>query len=178
MDTGRRAADAPSRARLNLPAIENTLRSLQGAFEGSVDLPLPPRDTLDDRVVENMLAAYAAIDSLVAEGLDLFAMGQLRRILELNALVLCGTSLVRREAYARHLEATEHRFYEEPGGGIKDVVESYVANNGTVWERAAGVYVRTLATPQLFIEGNHRTGALLMSYVLLREGEPPFVLST
>ena len=29
----------------------------------------------------------------------------------------------------------------------------------------------------LFIEGNHRTGALLMSYILLRDGEPPFVIS-
>jgi hypothetical protein len=45
------------------------------------------------------------------------------------------------------------------------------------WFRAAGVYVRMLSTPQLFIEGNHRTGALVMSYILLREGLPPFVLS-
>jgi hypothetical protein len=29
----------------------------------------------------------------------------------------------------------------------------------------------------LFIEGNHRTGALVMSYILAREGRPPFVLS-
>jgi len=177
MHAGRRAADAPPRLRLNVPAIEATLRSVQGALEQAADPPALPRDTMDDRVVDNLLAAYAAVDSLVAEGSDLFAMGQLRRILELNALVLCGSDPVRRAAYAGHLEATEHRFYEEPGAGIRSVVEWYAASNGTVWERAAGVYVQTLATPQLFIEGNHRTGALLMSYVLLREGEPPFVLS-
>jgi hypothetical protein len=34
-----------------------------------------------------------------------------------------------------------------------------------------------LSTPQLFIEGNLRTGALVMSYVLIRDGRPPFVLS-
>jgi len=34
-----------------------------------------------------------------------------------------------------------------------------------------------LSRPQLFIEGNHRTGALLMSYLLLRDGQPPFVLA-
>jgi Fic family protein len=34
-----------------------------------------------------------------------------------------------------------------------------------------------LSKPQLFIEGNHRTGALLMSYILVRDGLPPFVLS-
>jgi hypothetical protein len=46
-----------------------------------------------------------------------------------------------------------------------------------VWMRAAGVYVRVMSTPQLFIEGNHRAGALMMSYVLARHGQPPFVLS-
>jgi Fic family protein len=34
-----------------------------------------------------------------------------------------------------------------------------------------------LSEPQLFIEGNHRTGALIMSWLLAREGKPPFVLS-
>ena len=43
--------------------------------------------------------------------------------------------------------------------------------------RAAGVYVRVLSEPQLYIEGNHRTGALIMSYILARDDRPPFVLS-
>jgi hypothetical protein len=34
-----------------------------------------------------------------------------------------------------------------------------------------------LSEPQLFIEGNHRTGALIISYILAREGHPPFVLN-
>jgi Fic family protein len=34
-----------------------------------------------------------------------------------------------------------------------------------------------LSEPQLYIEGNHRTGALLMSYILARDGKPPFVFS-
>jgi hypothetical protein len=37
--------------------------------------------------------------------------------------------------------------------------------------------VRILSQPQLYIEGNHRTGALIMSYILVRDGEAPFVLS-
>ena len=45
------------------------------------------------------------------------------------------------------------------------------------WSRAAGVYVRMLSTPQLFIEGNHRTGVLVMSQILMSAGRPPFVLS-
>ncbi len=49
--------------------------------------------------------------------------------------------------------------------------------NDSPWERAAGVYVRILSEPQLYIEGNHRTGALIMSYLLARDGCAPFVLS-
>ena len=58
------------------------------------------------------------------------------------------------------------------------MVEWYAGQaNESVWNRAAGAYVRMLSAPQLFIEGNHRTGALLMSYILLGDGQPPFVLS-
>jgi hypothetical protein len=36
---------------------------------------------------------------------------------------------------------------------------------------------RGVSEPQLLIEGNHRTGALVLSYILAREGRPPFVLT-
>lgn len=51
------------------------------------------------------------------------------------------------------------------------------ARGKSAWKLAAGLYVRILSQPQLYIEGNHRTGALIMSYVLARDGKPPFVLS-
>jgi hypothetical protein len=126
-----------------------------------------------------MLAGYACVDALVAAAIDVFALGQLKHLLELNTLVLCGADEVRRAAHAGHLAATERRFYEERAAGIQDVVEWHTRlADDAPWDRAAGVYVRMLSTPQLFIEGNHRTGALAMSYVLLRAGLPPFVLST
>jgi hypothetical protein len=174
---GRRGTDAPARARLNLPAIEQTLRHLQAelAPEGSLRVP---RDPFDDRVIANLMAGYALVDTLVADEIDIFAMGQLKHILELNALVLCGTDAARRAAYARHFDATERHFYELRDGGIRDVVEWHAAHrNDPARDRAAGLYVRLLCHPQLFIEGNHRTGALIMSYVMLQGGEPPFVVS-
>jgi hypothetical protein len=125
-----------------------------------------------------MLAGYAYVDELVAAGTDVFALGNLKHLLELNTLVLYGASTARRADHAGHLAANERRFYEERAAGVRDVVEWYARNAGeSPWDRAAGVYVRMLSTPQLFIEGNHRTGALVMSYVLLRDGRPPFVLS-
>jgi len=165
-------------ARLNLPAIERTLRRVQERFGAINDQSSARRDPMDDRVVENMLAGYAFVDAAVTGGLQLFALGNLKHLLELNTLVLCGTSEARRQAHAGHLRATERRFYGEHAAGIQDLVEWSAAHDqGSVWRRAAGTYVRLLSKPQLFIEGNHRTGALVMSYVLMREGQPPFVLS-
>jgi hypothetical protein len=159
-------------------AVETTLKAAQAAAGRLDGGPAPSRDPLDDRVVENLLAGYAYVDDLVAARIDVFALGGVKHLLELNTLVLCGTSQARRAAHAGHLAATERRFYEERAAGVQDVVEWYARYaDRAPWTRAAGVYVRTLSTPQLFIEGNHRTGALMMSYVLLRDGCPPFVLS-
>jgi hypothetical protein len=63
-------------------------------------------------------------------------------------------------------------------GMYMGVMDWYALKEGkSVWRRAAGVYIRILSEPQLFIEGNHRTGALIMSYLLAREGRAPFVLT-
>jgi hypothetical protein len=37
--------------------------------------------------------------------------------------------------------------------------------------------VRIPSEPQLYIEGNHRTGALIMSYIPVNAGRPPLVLT-
>jgi hypothetical protein len=161
-----------------LSKIEEALRELQKKFPDVNERLYDRRDPLDDVVVENLLEGYALVDRLASEGVDLFAMGHLSYWLQLNAVVLCGADS---HALARHhrlLEATEARFYEEPEGGVRDVMEWYALNRSKdVWFRAAGVYNRILSQPQLFIEGNHRTGALIISYLLLREGQPPFVLT-
>lgn len=165
-------------ARLNLSSIEVALRIVQQRF-GEINAVLDSRrDSLDDVVIERMLTGYAYVDQALAEGIDFFAPGNTRHFLELNARVLCGADAHERLLHASHLRATEDRFYDDQRGGIRDLTEWYVMHRDeSVWKRAAGVYVRGLSRPQLFIEGNHRTGALIMSYLLAREGQPPFVLT-
>jgi len=137
-----------------------------------------PRDPMGDDVVRHMVAGYALVDTLVGDVVDLFAMGNLKYLLELNTTVLCGASPAEREGYTDHLQRTEERFYDDRQGGVRDLVEWYERHRrGPVVARAVGVYIRMLSKPQLFIEGNHRTGALTMSYLLAREGHPPFVLT-
>jgi len=163
--------------RFDLAAVEGSLRRLQRELGPEADQRDVCRDPLDERVVDNLVAGYAYVDRLLADGVDVFALGNLRHLLEINTLVLCGSSAGRRSRYDGHIDATERRFYDEPHAGIQDVMEWYAAHAGdSVWHVAAGVHLRMLAKPQLFIEGNHRSGALVMSYLLARRGEPPFVL--
>jgi hypothetical protein len=87
-------------------------------------------------------------------------------------------SPARHAAYARHIAATEHRCYDERHGGVRTLVEWQTQHKDeSAWIRAAGAHVLILSKPQLFIEGNHRSGALVMSYLLVREDKPPFVLT-
>jgi hypothetical protein len=162
----------------DLPAIAAALRRTQAHFDEINRTLRVRRDPLDTEVVENLVEGYAFVDTLLRRRIDLFAPGGSQPLLEINRLVLCGSNYARRQRYAAHLLATEQHFYEEYQGGVGDLVEWVKAHSqADIWNRAAGVYVRILSKPQLFIEGNHRSGTLVVSYVLGREGLPPFVLS-
>ena len=101
------------------------------------------RDPLDDRVVDNMLAGYAFVDALVAEGVDVLAMGQLRHLLEMNTLVLCGTDPARRVRTPATLRRRSGASTKSRGGGIEDLVEWHARHRrDPVWDLAAGAYVR------------------------------------
>jgi hypothetical protein len=167
-----------AKRRLDLPAIERALRKVQGRFAELSRHFTEQRDPLTDEVLRNVVEGYALIDEYVARGVDLFDLQQLNLMLEINATVLCGRDPARREEYAQHLAATEEHFFNNVEGGIKDLYNWYCAyRSESVWKRAAGVYVRILSKPQLFLEGNNRTGSLLVSYLLMRAGLPPFVLT-
>ena len=42
---------------------------------------------------------------------------------------------------------------------------------------ATGFYSRNLSQPQLFLEGNHRTGNILFNYLMVSHGAPPFIIT-
>ena len=164
--------------RLNIVAIEAALVAVQREFPRINATLTARRDPLTDEVVANMLAGYRRVDDSLAEGVDLFMMGRSDRLLELNRIVLCGEDDRREKCSARQLKITEEHFYADNGGGVGSLMEWLeLHQHATVWRRAAGVFARVLSQPQLFLEGNHRTGALLVSYLLAREGLPPFVLT-
>jgi hypothetical protein len=164
--------------RLDLKAIEQSLRHVQREFPKINELLDSRRDSMTDDVLNNMLAGYASVDQAVADGVDLFTLRHATALLELNHIVLCGLNEQVRQEYQTHIEAATQRFYEQEAFNIDDILRWYYKHeNESPWKRAAGVYVRILSQPQLYIEGNHRTGALIMSYILVRDGKAPFVLT-
>ncbi|MGB7933225.1 MAG: hypothetical protein WCH04_13550 [Gammaproteobacteria bacterium] len=164
--------------RLNIVAIEAALVSVQREFPRINASLTARRDPLTDEVVANMVDGYRRVDDYLAKGVDLFRMGKSERLLELNRIVLCGEGGRQRDCSARQLSITEQHFYEADGGGVGALMEWLdLHRHISVWRRAAGVVTRVLSQPQLYLEGNHRTGTLLMGYLLAREGLPPFVLS-
>ena len=99
-------------------------------------------------------------------------------LLELNHIVLCGLDPEERREHRKHIQATAQRFYGQEEFNIDHLLQWCGDHRrDSSWKRAAGIYVRILSQPQLYFEGNHRTGALMMSYVLARDGKAPFVLT-
>jgi hypothetical protein len=166
------------RYRLNLKAIEQSLRDVQREFPQINAILRSRRDSLTDEVLDNMMAGYSFVDWAVADETDLLDPRYIAALLELNHIVLCGRDPNTRREHRKHIQATAQRFYAQNEFNINDILRWHRDHaQESAWKRAAGVYVRILSQPQLFIEGNHRTGALIMSYILVREGKPPFVLT-
>ena len=160
--------------RLDLAAIESSLREVQQRF--AVD---QAHDPLSEEVIQRLLAGYAYLNRLQAEDVDLLARGNSARLLDINCLVLFGRPNARRPDRHDGFAATEQRFYDDSHlGGVRALM-NYLADcmDRSLWRRAAGVYLHILSEPQLFLEGNHRSATLIMSHVLLRGGQPPFVLT-
>nr|WP_242482538.1 hypothetical protein [Thiocystis violacea] len=155
------------------------MRAVQRGFDRINATLETPRDPFREEILLALLEGYRFLDQLQEGDIDLFAPGNSRRLLQLNCLVICEDPDPDLKQCAPHFRETERRFYDDRSlGGVRALM-NYLADHRhpTPWRRAAGVYTQILSEPQLFFEGNHRTGVLLMSHILLRAGLPPCVLS-
>ncbi|MDQ7832706.1 MAG: hypothetical protein RDU30_13305 [Desulfovibrionaceae bacterium] len=160
--------------RLNLEEIQASLFAVQRDFSRISEEMLMRREPLDNRIIDNLLAGYAYVDQLLEEGVDLFSLKGSDHILELNHIVLCGLDERVRLEFGSHILETRKRFSQ----GIGQILSWYERKKSkSPYKRAAGVYVLGVSQPQLFLEGNHRTGSLVASYILVKDGKPPFVLT-
>ena len=163
---------------LDIPHVEELLRLVQKNFDKINDTLHMRREKLDDVILLNMLDGYTYLNKLLIHEINPLDQYELNHLLELNHIVLCGTDPVKRKDYREHITATTDRFYRQEEFSISHI-RAWLKKHkkDTDWKKAAGVYVMLISRPQLFFEGNHRTGALLMSHMLVQSGRPPFVLT-
>ena len=161
------------RLRLHLGRIEDELHDVQRHFPAINAVLNCRRDDFSDTVRQNMLTAYEFLDAVVKEDLDLFSDKGLEALLQLNHLVLLGRGYDPR-AFGRHISVTRLQFFDN----LRPIRRWYRKHETeNPYKVASEVYVGVLSQPQLYQEGNHRTGSLIASGILLQNGCPPFVLT-
>jgi hypothetical protein len=163
--------------RLRLGRIEDELLDVQRHFPAINAALTSRRDDFTDAVRQQMLSAYEFLDAMVADELDLFSPEGLEALLQLNHLVLLGRGYDPRE-FRKHISTTRRQFFDNFRRYVKPIRRWYRKHETeSPYKIAAQVYVGVLSQPQLFQEGNHRTGSLIASGILLQNGRPPFVLT-
>lgn len=124
-----------------------------------------------------MVAAYEFLDSLVGQKVDLFSEEGVEALLQLNHVVLLGKGYDPR-TFAGHISSTRQGFFDGFQRYVKPIRRWYRQHETeNPYKVASQVYVGVLSQPQLYQEGNHRTGSLIASGILLQNGCPPFVLT-
>jgi hypothetical protein len=165
------------RLRLRLGRIEDELRDVQRHFPAINALLNCRRDEFTDTVRQNMLTAYEFLDAMVGDDLDFFSEEGLEALLQLNHLVLLGRGYDPR-AFRGHITVTRRQFFANFREYVKPIRRWYRKHEmENPYKIASQVYVGVLSQPQLYQEGNHRTGSLIASGMLLQNGCPPFVLT-
>ena len=165
--------------RFDLRAVEHTLlqverhwpkinRQLIDAKIGAKDAPF------DHTLRERMMCAFEYVDVLLADGIEPFR--DLSLMLEINNMVHYGTNNLLRYEYNNAIQYSRTRFYER-APSLADWYRRHIERGDHPLKVAAGIYVSVVGRPQLFDEGNHRTGSLISSWIDLYYGFAPFVLS-
>ncbi|NQS72288.1 MAG: hypothetical protein HQQ73_09070 [Desulfobulbaceae bacterium] len=168
----------PSKHIIDLDQVEHYLLSVQRNFEAINEALDMHREPMRDEILNNMLAGYEYVNYLLKKDVKLLRPEGLHHFLELNNIVLCGSDVKKRKDFKEHIVSNTDRFYEQSEFSIRHL-RSWAEKHrkDTPWKKAAGAYILQVSWPQLFHEGNHRTGALMMSTILVQHNCPPFVLS-
>ncbi|MCB9991488.1 MAG: Fic family protein [Rhodospirillales bacterium] len=157
-------------------AIYASYQNVQAEFDTINKTINCGRDAFDDDVKTHLMLAYNFLNARLGTG-EKRTLLTPSDLLELNAIVHLGTDAELRQQYKGFLKQTEDKFYKHLPY-LLEWCKRHERSNDDPYKIAAGLYVRILAEPQLFFDGNHRTGALVANYYLLKNGLNPFVLTT
>jgi hypothetical protein len=167
--------------RLNLEAIDSSLKTVEKHWT-EIDDELELRrigrkDTPFTATIRiRMMSAYRYLDTLLAQQIMPFSKESIEHMLVLNERVHYGTDQQFMTEYTKAMKATAEKFYQHIGP-IKNWYEQHTKRGDHPLKIAAEIYVSILGYPQLYIEGNHRTGSLIANWITIYNGFPPFILS-
>jgi hypothetical protein len=171
--------DSPLRP--DLSKIDASYRRVQkdwNLIDDQLDqLKIGRKDTRFDKVIRGrMMSAYGFLDHVLKLRVEPFSMDSLSFMLELNHRVHYGTDSELRAEYSTAIHCAERKFHRNVLVLLK-WHDKHLAKGDHPLKVAAEMYVGIIGQPQLYIEGNHRTGSLIASWINLFHGYPPFVLS-
>lgn len=166
--------------RLNLEAIDHALCGVEENWP-QIDADLNRygiggKEPFAEDLRANMVSAYASLDELLALQVEPFSEWSIASMLTLNHRVHYGNEPVLMAEYASAIEASAAKFYANIWP-IAAWYRRHAARGDHPLKLAAETYVSILGRPQLFLEGNHRTGSLIASWINLCASYAPFVLS-
>jgi hypothetical protein len=171
----------PDPGRLQLEAIDASLKTVE-IYWTQIDDELDRRgigrkDTPFTAPIRGrMMSAFQYLDALLAQQIPPFSKESIEPMLLLNERVHYGTDQQLLSEYATARKATAEKFYRYIGP-IQQWYERHTKRGDHPLKRAAEIYVSILGYPQLYIEGNHRTGSLIANWITVYYGFPPFILS-
>lgn len=170
----------PHPGRLNLETIASSLTTVEMHWTEINDeldrRGIGRKDTFDAVLKMRMMTAFSYLDDLLREQIPPFSKDSIEPMLLLNYRVHFGTDRQLLSEYAKALEATAEKFYQNIGP-IQQWYEKHSKLGKHPLRLAAEIYVSILGYPQLYIEGNHRTGSLIANWISVYYGFAPFVLS-
>lgn len=134
------------------------------------------KDPFTEILRQNMLSAYDHLDHLIRRDIEPFSSKGVAQMLALNNRVHYGTDKALMDEFTLAISANADKFHTNVVA-IAKWYRKHAERGDHPYKLAAETYVSILGRPQLFIEGNHRTGSLIASWINLRAGYPPFVLS-
>jgi hypothetical protein len=133
-----------------------------------------PFDTL---LMENMLIAWDYIDFFIRKkDYSLLSVNGGPDMLEVNHRVHYGDNDPLRYEYRKAIAATTEKFSRQVVP-IRNYYRKKMKQSTSAYRMGAEVFVAIVGMPQLFIEGNHRSGSIIASWVNLVNEKPPFVLT-
>ena len=165
--------------RIDLGAVNQSLQAVETHWQ-AIDDELDRRkigrkDTPFNALVrEQMNTAYAHLNYLLEQKVPPFSSDGILEMFVLNNRVHYGTDTALMREYHTAIDATYDKFQIQIVP-LNDWYHRHETDHPL--KLAAEIYVGILGFPQLFVEGNHRTGALIGSWINLYFGYPPFVLS-